>query len=262
MTAETPDLPPGETPSPSSDSGGTDAVFAGIDELCEQAARGASTDGAALAVVTRHTHTRELVYATDSNAVRLDELQFTLGEGPCLDAYLNDEPQFHPNLDSASGTSRWPTFAAEATALGVHSLFAFPVPGARGSAGPSGVLEFYRRTVGNLTDEQHAAAHAAATAIGHRITTNWHDHLERFGSTTDAIDAAASAAQNRTDPFTRTQVHVAAGILAVQLDTHPEEALDRLRAQSFATGRRISSVAADIIAHRLTFHDEPDPPHH
>jgi hypothetical protein len=261
MTAETPDLPSGETPTPSPDGRGTDVLFTGVGELCEQAVRGASADGAALAVVTRHAHNRELVYATDSDAVRLDELQFTLGEGPCLDAYLDDEPQFHPNLDSVTGASRWPTFAAEATALGVHSLFAFPVPGAGRSAGPSGVLEFYRRTEGHLTDQQHAAAQAAATAIGRRIKTNWQDHLAGFGSTTDAVDAAASAAQDGPDPFSRTQVHVAAGILAVQLDTHPEEALDRLRAHSYASGRRISSVAADIIAHRLTLHDEPDGPH-
>lgn len=57
--------------------------------------------------------------------------------------------------------------------------------------------------------------------------------------------------------------HVAAGILAVQLNTHPIAALDRLRAQSYATGRRITSVVSDVIARRpppgrrwLT------PPHH
>jgi len=207
-----------------------------------------------------------LAYATDTIAVRLDELQFTLGEGPCLDAYLDDEPQFHPNLDSVTQTSRWPTFATEATQLGVHSLFAFPVPGARQPTGPSGVLEFYRCTPSSLTEEQHAAAQAGAAAIGRRLQTNWEEHLARFGSTKEAIDAAAAAAasaaqEGAAEPFTRTQIYVAAGMLAIQLNAQPDEALDRLRAHSYACGHRISSVAADIIAHRLTLHDEPDPPH-
>lgn len=262
MTPETPDDPhPSRGMIPLSSAGGHDsrALFAGVDELCERAARSAHADGAALAIVTRHAHTRELVYATDSDAVRLDELQFTLGEGPCLDAYLHDAPQFHPHLDNVTRTSQWPTFATEATALGVHSLFAFPVSGAQRPSRPFGVLELYRRTAGSLTDDHHAAAQACVTAIGHRLLTNWNEHHARFGSATEAIDAAADAAQDGTaDPFTRTQIHVAAGMLAIQLNTQPEEALDRLRAHSYATGCRISSVAADIIAHRLTLHDEPD----
>ncbi|WNG88069.1 ANTAR domain-containing protein [Mycobacterium sp. ITM-2016-00317] len=209
-----------------------------------------------------------MAYATDTIAVQLDELQFTLGEGPCLDAYLYDEPQIHPNLDSISHTSRWPTFATEATQLGVHSLFAFPVPGA---LGPSRVLELYRRAPGSLTQDQHAAARACASAIGQRLQTNWDKHLASFGGVREAIDAVAggsdavaggSAVQDGIgEPFTRTQIHVAAGMLAIQLNTEPDEALDRLRAYAYAYGRRISSVAADIIAHRLTLHDQPGPPH-
>lgn len=260
MTTEYPEGQPSYETSPHSAAGrDTHSLFAGVGELCERAARGAHADGAALAVVTRQAYTRELAYATDTIAVRLDELQFTLGEGPCLDAYLDDEPQFHPNLDSVTHTSRWPTFATEATQLDVHSLFAFPVHGARRPSGPSGVLEFYRRTASSLTTEQHAAAEAAAAAIGHRLQANWNEHLARFGGTNEAIDAAAQ--DGITDPFTRTQIHIAAGMLAVQLNTRPGQALDRLRAHSYAYGRRISAVAADIIAHRLTLHDQPDSPH-
>ena len=255
MTPESPE--PHSSHGFSSQAGGHDhlALFAGVDALCERAARAARADGAALAVVTRHAHTRELAYATDTVAVRLDELQFTLGEGPCVDAYLDGEPQFHPDLHNPTRTSQWPSFATEATALGVQSLFAFPVPGARPSAGTCGVLELYRRTAGSLTADQHAAAQSAATTIGRRLQANWQEHLSRFGNTTTAVDVAAAAGaahDGSADPFTRTQIHVAAGILAVQLNTQPDHALDRLRAHAHATGRRISAVAADVIAHRLT----------
>lgn len=264
MTAESPDPPPSHRLPPSGGGHDTDALFGGVAELCERILRSALADGAALAVLTRHAHTRELAYATDTTAVRLDELPFTLGEGPCVDAYLHDAPQFHPHLDSVTHTSQWPTFATEATQLGVRSLFAFPIPGARRPTGPAGVLELYRRAPGNLTEDQRVAAQAGATAIGHRLATNWDEHRTRFGSAAEAIAAVATtdaALDEPADAFTRTQIHIAAGMLAIHLNTQPDEALDRLRAHSFASGRRISSVAADIIAKRLTLDDEHDPPH-
>jgi hypothetical protein len=42
-------------------------------------------------------------------------------------------------------------------------------------------------------------------------------------------------------------------MVAIRLGIHPDEGVDRLRAYSYASGRRISSVAADIIARRMTF---------
>jgi hypothetical protein len=265
MTTHSPDPQPRrDTAQGSASSPGTSPLFAGVGDLCDDAAQDSRTDGAALAVLTRQAHSRELIYATDPLAQQLDELQYTLGEGPCFDAYLHDTPQFHPNLDSTTQTSRWPTFAAEATRLGVHSVFAFPVPGPRRLMGPSGVLEFYRRATGTLTDTHTAAATAGAAAISLRLQSNWDDHLVRFRTTEEAIDAAAAteaALDEPADPFTRSQIHVAAGMLANRLRVHPNEAVDRLRAHSYASGRRISSVAADIIACRLTLHDHTDPPH-
>ncbi|PRC47067.1 hypothetical protein C6A85_86865, partial [Mycobacterium sp. ITM-2017-0098] len=198
------------------------------------------------------------MYATDSCAARLDELQYTLGEGPCFDAYRDASAQFHPHVDSVTRTSRWPTFAGEVVQLGVHSLFAFPVPGPRGSVRPSGVLELYRRRTGSLTDAQQVTAAACVAAIAQRLQSNWNAHAAHFGSSGEALDAAATAgaaADDPAEPFTRNQVHVAAGIVAVQLDIDADEAVDRLRAHSFAAGCRLSSVAADVIAHRLTLHD-------
>jgi hypothetical protein len=40
-------------------------------------------------------------------------------------------------------------------------------------------------------------------------------------------------------------------MVAIQLGTNAAEAVDRLRAYAYACGRPISSVAADIITHRL-----------
>ena len=225
-------------------------------EICDEAVRRARCDGAAVAVLTRRANTRELMYATDALATRLDELQYTLGEGPCLDAYLDDATQ----------TSCWPTFATEATRLGVQSLYAFPIPIPIPNPGPRrpwGALEFYRRTAGSFTEPQHAAAVHAATAITARLHANWEEYLTRFRSPEEAIDAASTTGaglHDAADPFTHSQIHVAAGMLADRLGVRPTDAVGRLRAHAYTTGRRLSTIAADVIAGRSTLHDHTEPP--
>jgi hypothetical protein len=230
----------------------SDSLFAGVGDLCDSAMREARADGAALALLSRSAQSRELIYATDGLAQQLDELQYTIGEGPCFDAYLDDTPQFHPELNSTSQTSRWPTFAADAIQLGAHALFAFPIPDGQQ---PMGVLELYRRSAGTLDAAECAAVEKCTATIARQLATNWEHHLAQFGDVEMALDAAATddlAISQRANPFTRTQIHIAGGMVAVQLGIDPREGVDRLRAYSYAFGRRISSVAADIIARRLT----------
>jgi hypothetical protein len=230
----------------------SDSLFAGIGEICESAMWRAGADGAALAVLSRSAISRELIYATDLLAQQLDELQYTIGEGPCFDAYLDDKPQFYPELTNEDKPSRWPTFAADATELGAHALFAFPIPDGQR---PMGVLELYRRRAGHLGAAESAAVVSCTAMIAKRLLANWEEHLGRSASVEEAIDAAATTDVVPTEdanPFTRTQIYVAGGMVAVQLDIDPDEGVDRLRAYAYACGRRISAVAADIVARRLT----------
>jgi hypothetical protein len=251
----TPHYRPRDDARPESAGDGTDSLFAGAGAICHAATRQAGADGAALAVLTRSSRSRELVYATDTIARQLDELQYTIGEGPCFDAYLYDSPQVYPELGNVAQTSRWPTFAADATRLGVHALFALPIPDGRR---PVGVLELYRCTPGSLGAAEYASAAACAAAIARRLASNWDEHVRHFGSAEKAIDAAATSGAAFGGPanvFTRTQIHVAGGMVAIQLGVNADEGVDRLRAYAYACARPVSSVAADIIARRLTLHD-------
>jgi ANTAR domain len=237
-----------------------DPLFAGVAAICDDAVRQTGLDGVTLAVLTRSGRVRQLVYASDPIAQRLDELQFTIGEGPCLDAFFDEAPQLYPELTSVALTSRWPTFASEATELGVQALFAFPVPD---RSRPMGVLEFYRRTAGGLADAEPASGTICAAMLAQRLDISWQDHVARFGNTERAVDEAAitgAAQQDPTDPFSRSQVHVAAGMVAVQLGVSAGEGVDRLRAYSYARGRPLSSVAADVVARRLDLTDQRDLP--
>jgi hypothetical protein len=234
-----------------------DPLFAGVGAICDAAMQQTEADGVALAVLARSRRVRELIYATDPLAQQLDELQYTVGEGPCFDAYLHDAPQCYPELADVAETSRWPVFAAGATELGVHALFAIPVPDGRR---PMGVLELYRLAAGDLVDSEFASARACASAIAQRLQLNWQDYAARFRSGEQAIDAAAAAdaCVEPVDPFIRTQVHVAAGMVSIQLGISADEGVDRLRAHAYACTRRLSSVAADIIARRLTLSEQDD----
>ncbi|WP_293004526.1 ANTAR domain-containing protein [Mycobacterium sp.] len=94
--------------------------------------------------------------------------------------------------------------------------------------------------------------------IADRLLSNWNDHVSRFGDVTYALNAVAATHDARVaepaNPFTRTQIHVAGAMIAVQLRVSADEGVDRLRAFAFATGRRLCSVAADVIARRLSLH--------
>src|SRR3954465_6073139 len=63
------------------------------------------------------------VAASDGGALQLEELQFTLGEGPCVDASRPGRPVLSPDLAGTSSRS-WPPFAAGAHAAGLRAVFA------------------------------------------------------------------------------------------------------------------------------------------
>ncbi|HEV7580841.1 MAG TPA: GAF domain-containing protein [Mycobacterium sp.] len=243
------------TPRPAHDE--HDPLFVGVGAICHTAARLTGVDGAAVAVLAIAQGARELVYATDAVAQQLDELQFTLGEGPCLDAVRDDEPQLCARIDDEELELRWPAFTAEVADAGVAALFAYPVPGPQR---PMGVLELYRRTAGELGEFERQSAQVCASALRTTLEINWRDELTRTGSAEAAIEAAAlrGAEIGGPDPFTRSQVYVAAGMVAVQLGITTHDAVDRLRAYAYAHKRSIVALAADVVARRLSFRDLDD----
>ncbi|MBA4024339.1 MAG: hypothetical protein C0482_18450 [Gordonia sp.] len=233
------------------------AVFTGVGALCETAVRMTGVDGAAAALLTPRSRLRDLVYATDPMAQRIDELQFTLGEGPCLDAYVQDRVQLVDDLRQPGPSERWPGFVEAARGVGVEAVFALPIVDA---GQPLGVLELYRATAGPLSGSELDAGLACAARAGETVAASWAEYVARSTSPTVAADALAL---DLTDPdtetgFSRTHVFTASGMLAVQMGVSPEDALDRLRAYAFRTSRSIGEVALDVTGRRLTHHDLED----
>lgn len=61
----------------------------------------------------------------------------------------------------------------------------------------------------------------------------------------------SSSAWAELNALSRAEVSQATGMLVAQLNLDPVEALSRLRAHAYATGRSATDVARDILERRL-----------
>ncbi len=155
----------------------------------------------------------QLVYATDQVIAELDELQFVLGEGPCVDAYQRGIPVFAPDLASHDALVLWPGFAREAEAAGAAAAFAFPL---QIGAGPFGTVELYRQAPGLLSGVDVATALLAVDEIIRTVL--------------DELTGGPSGQQDTPQQVLGlVQIPQATGMLAVQLGLTVPEALARLR---------------------------------
>jgi hypothetical protein len=178
------------------------------------------------------------ICTTDAVSELIEDLQFTLGEGPCVDAHREQHPVLEPDLADPD-VSRWASFTPPVLASGVRAVFGFPV-----SVGDVrvGALNLYRDRPGPLTDDQHADAMVVARIAARAIVQM-------------QADAAPGVLGAELEVGTNFQfvVHQAAGMVSVQLGVGVAEALLRLRAHAFSTDRLVADVARDVVGLRLRF---------
>ena len=103
-----------------------------------------------------------------------------------------------------------------------------------------GALTLYRDRPGPLNHAQHTDALLFADTAAEVIIEM------QAAAGPGALGAEAEPATNF-----RFVVHQAAGMVSVQLDITVADALIRLRAHGFATGRLVTDVAEDVVARRL-----------
>jgi hypothetical protein len=173
---------------------------------------------------------------TDAVSHLIEELQYTLGEGPCVDAYQKDEVVAEPDL-AEPVTGRWLAFTPPALAAGVRAIFGYPL---RVGSVRLGALNLYRGRASSLTDDQHADALVLAD-----VAARW--VLEaQAGAPSDTV-----AAELEIGADFHFAVHNAAGMISAQLGISVTEALIRLRAFAFGNDRLLADVARDVIARTL-----------
>lgn len=184
------------------------------------------------------------VCTTDDVSAMIEQLQYTLGEGPCVDAHRQQRPVAEPDL-AGPEAMRWTAFTPPAVEAGARAVFGFPM--AVGTVG-LGALNLYRDRPGPLTGEQHADALMLAEIAARAIV-----------SMQSGAAPGALGAQLEVGTDFQFVGHQAAGMVAVQLGIPVVDALVRLRAHAFSEDRLVADVARDVVNLRVRFSDtEPD----
>jgi len=203
--------------------------------LCQVAADVIGLTGAGVMVLHDGVPQASLC-STGPVSALIEELQYTLGEGPCIDADRSGTVIIEPDL-AVPATPRWPAFSPEALGAGARAVFGFPV---RIGAARIGALNVFRDRSGPLSDEQHADALVMADVIARTIL----DFQAYAESGADAVELNADI---------HSVVHQAAGMVSVQLDISVGDALARLRAYAFGIDRSITEVAREVVTRVLNF---------
>jgi hypothetical protein len=210
--------------------------------VCRAAVAELDVDGASVTAMSAPL-AGEPLFASDALSARLEELQFTLGEGPGAADFRLGSPELIPDLELAAG--RWPVFAAAALAAVARAMFAVPL---QAGAIRVGVLSLYRALPGPL-----GAGELADVLVLAEIALQL------------VLDAAAGvSARPGYRPLEglsdrRAEVYQAIGMISVQLGVTLEEASVRLRARAFAVGAELGQMADDVVSRRVRFDPDPDP---
>ncbi len=212
------------------------------DRLCEACVIILDVDEAAISLVFDGANSGTL--GSSGAAARMyDELQFTLGEGPCLDSVTRRIPILVVDL-ADPGEARWPAYGPAMLAHQIRGVYAIPVVVAGEYIG---ALDLFRARPGELLGEDLAGAVAAAELAGVPLLDLMVGDLQA------AVADPNSNAWDELSTLSRAEVSQATGMLVAQLEIEPAEALVRLRGHAYATGRSATDVARDILDLRLKF---------
>ena len=181
------------------------------------------------------------VAASSATFALVEELQFVLGEGPCIDSHALRRPVLVPDLAAAEVTASWPVYAPAARSHGVRAVFAFPM---QAGAARLGALDVYRDHPGGLSPDTLARALTFAEVTMQRLLLD-----------ADAGERGAEEVLDDLDGH-RFEVYQAQGMVMAQLGVGAEQALIRLRAFAYANEQRVIDVARDVIGRKIEL--EPD----
>ena len=214
-----------------------------VRSICQLCVSELAVSGAGATVLAHsgngHGTRRGLVHATNDTSAALEDLQLTVGEGPCLDAFTSGGPVLVEDL--AATTERWPAFTAEARKLGAAAVFSFPL---QVGVIRLGSLDCYREQPEPFSDATVTDALILADLATQAIMA------ELDGHATDDLDWLA-------DPH--AEIHQASGMVQVQLGITTEDALLRLRAHAYSYELSLAEVSRRVVARELRFRADPDP---
>ena len=206
-----------------------------IDRVCTAAVSLLSLSGAGLSLIVAG-ELRGTAGVSGPGIAKVQELQLSLGQGPCVDAWAGAEPVTESDL-AEPVLVRWPVFAQAAVESGVRAVFAFPL---QLGAIRIGVLTLYRDRPGELSADEFGDGLVLADVAVQLILGL------QAGAPPDRLHELLAE-----QPAYWTEVHQATGMISAQLGVSLDDAFVRLRAHAFAENRQLRDVANDVVASRL-----------
>jgi len=186
--------------------------------------------GVALVLVDEAGELQAAVAAGDL-AQALEEVAPQLWSGPSVEVLASGAAVCTTNLP---GEARWPALAGRPELAGVNSLLCVPVEGA---AGPAGTLTAVRRP-----DRPWQAQEVEALLTYAGVVASLVGAAAESERTTQIIDQLEHALHHRV------VIEQAKGILMEREQLDAAGAFDRLRKAARARRRRVSEVAAEVVA--------------
>lgn len=185
-------------------------------------------DGAGLTLI--EPHRADTIVKSEKFVQEIDEIQYGLGEGPCISAAAEGIPM---RTGSLGGDARWPRFGPRAGRLGVHSVLSLPLISAGAVVGAMNVYAHAKNAFDDRSEHlgQLYAIPAAIAVQNAQILAQ----TQRL------------AAKFQAGMSSRAVTDQAIGILMSRSGVSPDEAYSRIRMLSKHDNIKIDVVAAGIV---------------
>jgi GAF domain-containing protein len=200
-----------------------------VQELAVQAAQ-LIADSLSCGITLRRGTQHDTVACSDELAGRVNGLQYSLGEGPCLTALADGRPAYSADL---AADPRWPRFAAAAVAEGIQSALSLPLIAQEQVIGALNLYARGRAAFGETETrlaEKFAENAAGALALGQRLVS--------YAALTDQLRAALGS---------RAVIDQAVGILMGQERCSQQQAFAALRTASQNRNVKLRVLAEEIV---------------
>lgn len=201
-------------------------VLVRVAEFAVRAIPGAEGAGLTLLEADRP----QTVVATREFVTAVDDIQYGLGEGPCVSAVAQGRTFTSGNL---GGEPQWPRFGPRVGRLGVHSALSLPL------LLPSqvlGALNVYAH--GRDVFDEHAVGMGEAFSPQAAVSVHNAQLLDQ---------AERLVAQLQQALTSRAEIDQALGVVMSRTGATAQEAFDRLRAQSQTRSVKVTEVAHEVL---------------
>lgn len=199
--------------------------------LTDQVVGVLGVDGAGVSLATADGKHLKFVTATSDDIAAVEDVQVSLGEGPCHEAYRTGEQVTVPYLELED---RWPTYRQIGLERGMRAVAGIPMPVSERRIGALNLYRLRPHTWGS--EELETAQLLADMASGYIFNANELD------------DAQTRSEQNLQRALeSRDVIGQSKGILMAQHQLSADAAFELLRRTSQDQNIKVREVAARIV---------------